>query len=382
MAAASPRDVPKEAAQQGDATAAKEEPPSPKPSEAMLAMPPPAAATPVPSEAPSSLVQDTDHEADVQVHCGCCRKIIDEQNAIVVCRASAKKKASWRCKSCHACRSAIQRLQNRHGQLIQEFQEIDSKDKLESFYGNFSHLRGSELVHQINSLVEICKVERTTHAFQGSGEYFDQEDLEKMYDGKPTQLSNVLQNANKYFDPVRKVWLYEDTKYRRTSKDEVEITKSQRVKGRACLAGNDGSAGNGQDDEDEDPEPCGGKQRGRGRKRKQAAEDDDLPKLKAGQIKKLNKKLETLNTKRLTCLDLAEKARALESMVPQYVIDATQDAIQTATKEAAYIEAAVGACKGHHDKLLEKADACVEKLQDNEGRIKCQIDLATAFKKM
>ena len=377
MAAASP-----DGTQLGDATVAKEEPPSPKPDQAMLTLPPPAA--PVPSEAPSSMVQDTDHEAtaDPEMHCGSCRKTIDADNAIVVCRATAKKRASWRCKSCHACRSAIQRLQRRHGQLIQDFQAIDDKDRLENFYDNFGHLRGSDLVHQINSLVEICKVEKTTHAFQGSGEYFDREDMEKKYEGKLAQLANIFQNANKYFDPVRQVWLYEDTKYTRTSKDEVEVTKSERVKGRTCLAGGERMAGHGQDDEDEDPQPCGGKQRGRGRKRKQAAEDDDLPKLKGGQIKKLNKKLDTLNAKRLACLDLAEKARALESMVPEYVVQATQDAIQTATKEAACIEAAVSACKGHHDQLIEKADACIDKLQDNEGRIKCQIDLANAFKKM
>ena len=277
MAAASP-----DGTQLGDATVAKEEPPSPKPDQAMLALPPPAA--PVPSEAPSSVVQDTDHEAtaDPEMHCGSCRKTIDADNAIVVCRATAKKRASWRCKSCHACRSAIQRLQRRHGQLIQDFQAIEDKDRLENFYDNFGHLRGSDLVHQINSLVEICKVEKTTHAFQGSGEYFDREDMEKKYEGKPAQLANIFQNANKYFDPVRQVWLYEDTKYTRTSKDEVEVTKSERVKGRTCLAGGERMAGNGQDDEDEDPQPCGGKQRGRGRKRKQAAEDDDLPKTERG----------------------------------------------------------------------------------------------------
>ena len=136
MAAASP-DVPKEGTQQGDATLAKEEPPSPKPSEAMLALPLPPG-TPVPSEAPSSVVQDTDHEAAAEgQHCCSCRKPIDADNAIVV-------------------------------------------------------------------------------------------DLEKKYAEKPAQLASILQNANKYFDAVRQVWLYEDTKYTRTSKDEVEISLRQR----------------------------------------------------------------------------------------------------------------------------------------------------------
>ena len=72
-------------------------------------------------------------------------------------RQSAKGGANTRrCRSCHAVRAAIGRLQKNHGKLVESFHHglNNDKDKATAFYTQWPHLRGSALQAKLEEQVE------------------------------------------------------------------------------------------------------------------------------------------------------------------------------------------------------------------------------------
>ncbi|CAJ1380353.1 unnamed protein product, partial [Effrenium voratum] len=101
-----------------------------------------------------------------------------------------------------------------------------------------------------------------------TGEYYDEKDLDRLYVNKQDALETVKKNTRKYYCPVRECWMFENPNYKRSVKDKTELgTSSKRM------------------------DKPGKKKRGK--------DPPPQDKLKAGERKRLSKKLETLNAKYL-----------------------------------------------------------------------------------
>ena len=306
---------------------------------------------------PQELVDGTEDEGTML--CSTCRRPTDSQNSIIVVRATDKRKQANRCKSCHSSKAAIARLQKRHGSLVQEFNGLDA-GSMEGFFRDHGHLRGEDLKVALQSTVEDYSSAKTYMAFEGTGEYYDKEDMAKRYEDKPDQLA---------IDHMRGVWLYEDCKYVRKIRDEEERGTSTRRKAKTPLQGN----------VDEDG-PSGSMPASEGRK-KPRKDEPSHPKIKAGQLKKLTKKAEQLKEKKLTLLDLLSQAKQLAEMVPPYVCQAAENSIAAATKVAISLQSMIDAGHGNFEDASNQVETMLSDMADNVSRVSIQIEHASAYKK-
>ena len=91
--------------------------------------------------------------------------------------------------------------------------------------------RGKDLLDAMKETIEEYKSESTVVQSEGTGEYYDEQDIRKLYEGKGDQADNIIANTRRYYCGVRKTWLFEDVKYKRTATDRVEqgCRKSRRI---------------------------------------------------------------------------------------------------------------------------------------------------------
>ena len=317
-----------------------------------------------------------DQEVEEGLRCATCHCEVDVENTVVVNRQTGKRKEVRRCKSCHSLRAAVQRLQKNHGALVQDFTQAPGS-KVEAFYRDHGDLRGEDLRVALQQVVTDWKQSTTELTFAGTGEFLDLKDLETKYGDRPSQLENIKENTYKFWDHIRGCYLYEDVRYTRIAEDKVVKGTSTKRKGQVNLLGEDDPPG----------EPAAGKAPGSGSasqkkpKKGQKGDGEDLPTIKAPLLKKLTAAAESINSKRLGCLDLIDKARnEYNDMIPGYVISAASTAVSDATKLVRRMEIVVLAKKGHGDDLMQEAKDSLAVMQDNLNRIKGQIDQAAAFR--
>ena len=235
--------------------------------------------------------------------------------------------------------------------------------------------RGEDLRVALQQVVTDWKQSTTELTFAGTGEFLDLKDLETKYGDRPSQLENIKENTYKFWDHIRGCYLYEDVRYTRIAEDKVVKGTSTKRKGQVNLLG-------------EDDPPRGSllqaRLLGRGRRPRRSpkrGDGEDLPTIKAPLLKKLTAAAESINSKRLGCLDLINKARnEYNDMIPGYVITAASTAVSDATKLVRRMEIVVLAKKGHGDDLMQEAKDSLAVMQDNLNRIKGQIDQAAAFR--
>ena len=249
-----------------------------------------------------------------EFRCSTCHRLVDQENTVVVNRQTVKSKETRRCKACHNLKAAVSRMQKMHGNLVQDFQEVTGP-KLEAFYRDHSHLRGEDLRLRLQEIVTDWKQTTSEISFTGTGDYVDKETLTEKFKDRPDQLQNVLQNSHSFYDHVRGTRLFEDVTYTREAKDSVVKGTCSKRKGQLQV--------HGQADPLAEEQPSGSGAK-KGKKGPPQTGNEDLPALKAAQVKKLKKKSEALNLTRLTCLDLVDKGKnQFKGMVLQYVLDAT-----------------------------------------------------------
>ena len=284
-----------------------------------------------------SLATDVDLEVAQQKRCCTCLRKIDEYNAVVVCRAVTKAPAAtWTCKACHALKAAVARLQKKHGSLCESFA---------SFFLKHAETRGKDLLDAMKETIEEYKSESTVVQFEGTGEYYDEQDIRKLYEGKGDQADNIIANTRRYYCGVRKTWLFEDTAQAEPGDDEG-------------LASHRKKQGKGEE------KPA----------------ENQLPKLKAPQCKKLRKKLEGLNQKRVQALDLLDQAKALSGMVPDYVVDACTETVAKTLKHKDQQEAMMTKGFGALETMQATIDEVTSLVTEAATRLKVQVAAATAFK--
>ncbi|CAK9087268.1 unnamed protein product [Durusdinium trenchii] len=281
-------------------------------------------------------------------HCCTCKRQVDEHNSLVIVRASSKVSETRRCRNCHNVRGAIQRLAVKHGNLVKDFTKVDG-DRVQSFYEQFSHLRGEDLRSKLDETVTQWKTSTTRFEFDQNVEFLEEEDLkerEKVL--LPSQAEDALRGP----------------KYNASIKDVEEHGTTEKRKGSVALQ--------------EDEAPIKNK-----RTRKTTAaggSGGDEPKMKASEKKKLGKKVDGTETKTVFLKDLVDKAQAYGSMIPSYVVDAATRAVEE-TKQAIHdARAKIDCGKGTAQPLIDAMTAEYEKVAEATARLKSQIDAAANFK--
>ena len=314
--------------------------------------------------APPTPLESAPPTPSAETTCCSCRKTVTLENSVVQVRSSAKQAECRRCRSCHAVRSAIQRLGSKHGNLVSEWGTV-SGSTLQDFYQRWSHLRGDKLREKLEETVEEHKKEVTRVEFNQEMLFFDETDLTKRYENKPDQLKNIIENGRKYFCNVRKCTLYGDPNYTAKVQDSEERGVTRKRKFQIA----------------EDME-AGGQSKEQPHQDEKTEENEKQKKMTASQRKKLEKKLEACKTKKLHVLDLLSTCTTMyKGMVPEYVTAAAEEA---AGKSAQSIEA--GSKKLQQGKqpveaTMASLETVMEALQEAHTRMKMQIDQAAQFKK-
>lgn len=298
--------------------------------------------------------------------CTVCKKPVDEENSIVVVCCVQKQPVVRRCKACHALKSRINRVVSKHGALAADWTQVSDAEKKE-FYQNYQTLAGPDLLARLQETVTESKRRSSAVEFVGTGEYLDEADMNERYKHKPEQLANIFANTRNYFCAVRQVWLYEDVKYQRTARDAEEVCRVDKrniqMIPKEQAGGDDGNLGL--------KKP----------KKKHTPDSSDLPKLKAGEKKKIGKKMEAMTTKRLHLMDLCAKAKGekLKAMVPTYVLEAADKILEEAQTFTGSVEDCLAKERGNLKEILEGMDQQTEVLTDGGNRVKCQVEQAMLF---
>ena len=303
--------------------------------------------------------------------CCTCQKAIDVQNSLIIVRANAKSAEVRRCRSCHNVRAAINRLTKNHGNLVKDFSKVTG-DRLTAFYQDHPHLRGEDLRLKVEEVVTDWKTSTTRFEFNQDAEYFDETDLRKKYADKPDVLQNILLNSKRFFCPVKKQTMYADPKYTARVQDAVEHGSTEKRKGQSAL-------------KEDDTEPQNKKKRtgGGGKASKGASKvdsDPQEPKLKAGDKKKITKKVESLAAKNALLKDCLEKAATYGDMIPAYVMDAAKTSMADSIEPGASAAKAVESGTGDAQALMDALHTHIEKVGEATLRIKTQVESAAAFK--
>ena len=292
---------------------------------------------------------------------------MNAENSVVLVRCPKKMPLARRCKACHTLKSRINRVMSKHGNLAEDWTKVTEEQKRE-FYKKYQESMGDDLVARLQETVTESKRVSSSVEFQGTGDYFDEEDMNDKYKNKPEQLANIMANTRTFFCPVRQVWLYEDVKYKRTAKDGEEVSRTDKRKRQGIPT---------EQCQDANASGSGGSKK----KKVPGKAESDLPKLKAGEKKKILKKTETLNTKRLQLMDWCCKAKSekLKTLVPIYVLEAADKVVDECTSFTTDIEATLASDHGNAKEILEGVESRMETITECAARVKCQVDQAQAF---
>lgn len=299
--------------------------------------------------------------------CSTCRKPISGENSVVVARAVGKTPSSMRCKACHNLKSRINRVLSHYGTLAKDWTNVSENEKKE-FYQKYKEMAGQDLLTRLQETVTEHKKTSSAVSFEGTGDYIDEIDLDEKYKNKPDQLAAIKANTRTYFCSVRQVQLNEDVKYKRKAVETEEYMKVQKRKMQSIpleQGEGDGTAA--------DSSSC--------KKGKKEAAKSELPKLKAGGKKKVSKKVELMNAKKLQLMDWNCKARGekVKDLVPSYVVKASTKLVDDAVAFGVECDSILDSGHGDADEVIKKADAFMEQLTEMMGRVKCQVDQALAF---
>ena len=135
---------------------------------------------------------------------------------------------------------------SRPGSLAQDWTDVNEEQKKE-FYEDFQNAAGHELLARMQETVVESKRMSSKVEFEGTGQYFDETDMNERYKNKAEQLQNIFANTRKFYCPVRQVWLFEDVIYKRKSTDTEEVSRVEERKVQK-IPKNQGGGEDGNDD--------------------------------------------------------------------------------------------------------------------------------------
>ncbi len=234
-----------------------------------------------------------------------------------------------------------------------------SEEQRRDFIAQHSDMQGCGLQSRMQETIMECTRETSKTLFKGTGHFIDEEDLEKKFGEKPSQLEAIKTRARSMWDAVRQVRLYEVTEFEAQTVDEeekaherkrkLEIVTNAAPKAKAKSRASASSVG----------EAC--------------------PPLRAPAKKKLSKHASGLASVRVQLDDLAEKAAPLSARIPEYIRAAATDQIAQLRALHSELEAAVSTGQGDEEDLSKRAGERLQEAQDVTRRLSYQVREAQTF---
>ena len=181
------------------------------------------------AEVPEDLREAKIHGGDGKQCCTCNSK--ENPEKFVKVRAASKSQPDevWRCKDCHALKSRINRIMSKNGKLARDWGEMTESERA-AFIKEHKNMYGSELELKITESMTISKTKKSVTSFSGNGEFKTEEDIKEKWAKNPTVAENIIKFGRKFFDPVKRIYLYEDTTYTTKQEDTEERAETQRMR--------------------------------------------------------------------------------------------------------------------------------------------------------
>ena len=311
---------------------------------------------------PVSLLSESVDEHQDSGRCCTCQKPIHEGNSLVVVRKHCKSADIRRCRCCHNLRAAVSRLQGKHGDLVNDFTKVTG-DKVQEFYAEHGDLRGTALRAKLEEIVSDWKTSQTRVEFNQDGEYMDETDLAKKYEGKPETLAQIMQNPRKYFCPVRQQYMYCDPRYSERVQSMSEVGTTHKRKGNFGLEDSEMTR-RPKNNKNTPPPPGPG----------------DIPKMKTNEKKKILKKVDNVSGKKLHIQDLLSRAKEFGEMIPSYIHEHVKSVATECESMMSTAQQCVNDMKGDAKAMQDDLDAVANKAGEAAARLKSQLDQAAAFK--
>lgn len=161
--------------------------------------------------------------------CTCTKKGSLEDLVLIRAAAKGAPAAVYRCKTCHAMKSRLNRIMSRRGQLAKDWENMSESDKSE-FIKNNNTLYGKELETKVTDAVMLATIKSSSTSFTGTGDFKTEEDLRKDWAHAPHVADNIIANGRQFKDDVKGVTLYEDVKYQSKQEDSVSNVETRKMK--------------------------------------------------------------------------------------------------------------------------------------------------------
>ena len=162
--------------------------------------------------------------------CFQCSKVVefDEDgvplNAICKNIKRVREKASppvYCCIECNRLSARIFKLQATDPTLKNALVGLTKTDKA-NFYHKHSNVLGADLAAALKSTATSSSSTEDTEKFKATGEWLDEEDLNKKYGSKPSQLQSVKDKSRTMVHPTRGCLMYEDMTFVSEASNETK----------------------------------------------------------------------------------------------------------------------------------------------------------------
>ena len=173
------------------------------------------------------VVASGNRQADVR--CSNCKNFVVVDNATLICRASQKSQAVYRCKRCAALRGRIERLREKHGELVESWHDMTTEEQ-NAFITKYTELAGPNLVAKLQEQVTLRSKVTSKVKFGGQGLWKTEKALDNEYADDPSTLQNIKKNARKFWDAVKEQYLFEDINYTSEFADEETKEREHKVR--------------------------------------------------------------------------------------------------------------------------------------------------------
>jgi len=142
-----------------------------------------------------------------------------------VCRAECQGR---RCNCCSAVANRICRLlANSSEEFKVKAAAVQNSMTKEQFYELAKDKVGQDLEKLIVHTYSVTQVTVNIAEMQGTGEFLDEEELKIKYKDRPLRLQAILKNAAKMYHPTWECDVYEDTVFKRETRDSVKRTEEE-----------------------------------------------------------------------------------------------------------------------------------------------------------
>lgn len=298
-----------------------------------------------------------DENPDVVVCCTCQRPS-SAVLSIVVVRANKKQPQEvWRCRKCHALKARIDRVISKRGALVEDWNQVSDEAK-RKFYADCEATAGPDLVLKMQETIVHYTRKSSAVKFTGTGLFLDEEDLCAKYATKPNQLMAIKENSRQLLCPIRNVVLFEDVSFSAETLDEETRVEERKRKVEMAPA---------PDTKKKSAKP-------------QVKQEVEEHKLKAGDKKKLGKKIEQLKAQRLAIMDLLTTAHKFSALIPEYVVKHGKDKTDHILTLIDNLESTIEKGTGAVEDMMAAIALAIDDAMQASNRLKVQVDEAKTYK--